>query len=62
MFKVGPGFVALEMGMVGVVVCEGCGGEVGGYVIVSAVVGACVHGCEGGSEVGEGRGFNLSCS
>lgn len=49
-FEVGPGFVAVEeegivCGVVGVV-GEGCGGEVGGYVVVAAVVGACVHGCE----------------
>jgi hypothetical protein len=28
------------------VVGEGRGGEVGGDVVVSAVVGSCVHGCE----------------
>lgn len=47
-FEVGPGFVAVEKsGIVCVVVVgEGCGGEVGGYVVVAAVVGACVHGGE----------------
>ena len=53
--EVGPGFVAVEEeGIVGGGVGEGCGREVGGDVVVSAVVGACFHGCE--VEEGEGRG------
>jgi hypothetical protein len=50
LLEVGPAFVALEkegiVGCGGGVVGEGCGGEVGGYVVVSAIVGACVHGGE----------------
>ena len=47
--EVGPAFVAVEKvdivggGGGGGVVGDGCGGEVGGYVVVSAVVGAGVH-------------------
>jgi hypothetical protein len=50
LFEVGPAFVALEVGIAGVVVVvvidvgEGGGGEVWCDVVVSAVVRACVHG------------------
>lgn len=54
MLEVGPAFVAVDQGILaGGVVGEGCGGEVGGYVVVSAVVGACVH----GGEVVEEKGW-----
>lgn len=47
MLEVGPAFVAVEeegiVGGGGGIVGDGCGGEVGGYVVVSAVVGAGVH-------------------
>jgi hypothetical protein len=58
-FEVGPGFVALEVGIVDTVVRavigvgESCGGEVGGDVVVSAVVCSGVHVDGGGCEVEE---------
>jgi hypothetical protein len=52
-FEVGPGFVTLEVRIVDTVVGavgESCGGEVGGDVVVSAVVGSSVHVDGGGCE------------